>query len=310
MLRYRNPVYPGYFADPFALRTDSGYLAFGTGSVVDGRVFEVLRSPDLVRWTRAGGALEPVSPDLGTDYWAPEVCERDGAWWLYYSVGHGDRGHHLRVGRADVPEGPFHDQGVDLTPEERFAIDPSPFRASDGSWYLYYARDVLEGDRVGTMLAVAELPSPAEIRHPRTVLAPRGDWQLYLRQREMYGQVYDWHTLEGPFVRERPTRFVLTYSGGNWNGAGYGVAWASAEHPMGPWTEEPDSPRLLRTVDGQVIGPGHSCLVEGPGGEDVIVYHAWDRDTTARRLCIDPVTWEDDRPRVLGPTWETSQLLA
>jgi hypothetical protein len=50
--------------------------------------------------------------------------------------------------------------------------------------------------------------------------------------------------------------------------------------------------------------------VEGPGGEDVIVYHAWDRDTTARRLCIDPVTWEDDRPRVLGPTWETSQLLA
>jgi arabinan endo-1,5-alpha-L-arabinosidase len=309
MPRYRNPVYPGYFADPFAVRTDGHYFAYGTGAGVDDRVFEVLRSPDLVRWTSVGGALEPVPAELGTDYWAPEVCERDGSWWMYYSVGHGDRGHHLRVGRADAPEGPFRDQGVNLTSHERFAIDPSPFRADDGGWYLYYARDVLEGERVGTMLAVAELPAPLRLGDPEGVLTPTDDWQIYLPQREMYGQVYDWHTLEGPFVRQRGSGFVLTYSGGNWNESGYGVGWAVADHPLGPWLEPPDAPRLLQTVEPHVIGPGHSCIVESPMGEDVIVYHAWDVARTARRLCIDPLVWDEaGRPHVPGPSWEEVEL--
>ena len=100
---YRNPVYDGYFADPFVLRWEGRYLAYGTGSWVDGRVFEVLESPDLASWTRVGGAMEPVAADLGADYWAPEVVEADGRFWLYYSVGHGDAAHHLRVAVADAP---------------------------------------------------------------------------------------------------------------------------------------------------------------------------------------------------------------
>lgn len=71
--------------------------------------------------------------------------------WLYYSVGFEDRGHHLRVAVSRSPTGPFIDQGVNLSPTERFAIDASPFRDDDGTWYLFHARDVLEGDRVGTM---------------------------------------------------------------------------------------------------------------------------------------------------------------
>ena len=59
---YCNPVHPGYFADPFVLAVDDGYVAYGTGALVDGRAFEVLRSDDLVHWTSAGGALEP-GPD-------------------------------------------------------------------------------------------------------------------------------------------------------------------------------------------------------------------------------------------------------
>jgi len=320
-ISYRNPVHDGDFADPFVMPTDDGYVAIGTSGMsgtsgtggtvgsVDGRAFEVLTSPDLVHWSSVGGALEPVDEALGRDYWAPEVATQDGRWFLYYSVGHGDVGHHLRVAMADSPTGPYRDQGVNLAPAERFAIDPHPFRDQDGTWYLFYAHDVLEGERVGTMLAVDVLDSMTALRgEPTTILRPSQDWQIFLRDREMYGEVYDWHTLEGPFVCRRGDRYYCFYSGGSWLEPTYAVAFAVAEHPLGPWTEPAGRTPLLRTVPGHVIGPGHNSVVRGPGGTDVMVYHAWDEAQTARRLCIDPITWTDDGPTVDGPSYQPRQL--
>jgi GH43 family beta-xylosidase len=227
---------------------------------------------------------------------------------MYYSVGQGDAGHHLRVASADEPTGPFVDEGVDLSPDERFAIDPSPFRDEDGQWYLFHARDVLEGDRVGTMLAVTALDGMTRTAGPaRTILAPSGDWQVYLRDRAMYGQVYDWHTLEGPFVRKHDGRYYCFYSGGSWQLETYAVAYAVADHPLGPWTEPAGAEPLLRTVPDRVVGPGHNCVVGSPHG-DVIVYHAWDPARTARQMCIDPVAWPVDGPTVLGPSFEPTTL--
>ncbi|HZI09645.1 MAG TPA: glycoside hydrolase family 43 protein [Myxococcus sp.] len=308
-VRYRNPVYPTYFADPFVLRVGNHYVAYGTGSVINGRIFEVLTSPDLVHWTQVGGALEPLPPSQGTDYWAPEVVEHDGRFWMYYSVGFEDRGHHLRVAVADSPTSPFVDQGVNLSPTERFAIDASPFRDDDGTWYLFHARDVLEGDRVGTMLAVDVLDGMTALRGgPRTILTPSDDWQIYLRQRQMYGKLYDWHTLEGPFVVKRQGRYWCFYSGGSWLQPTYSVAYAVADHPLGPWREPPNAQPLLRTIPGRIIGPGHNSVVVGPDGQDVMVYHAWDVAQTARRMCIDPIVWTPDGPRVLGPTDTDTEL--
>jgi arabinan endo-1,5-alpha-L-arabinosidase len=305
---YCNPVHDGYFADPYVAATPDGYVAVGTGGSVAGREFEVLTSPDLVSWTSVGGALEPVSADLGTDYWAPELAEQDGTWFLYYSVGHGDSGHHIRVAVSDRPTGPYRDQGLNLTPDERFAIDAHAFRDDDGTWYLFYARDVLDGDRVGTMLAVDVLEGMTSLRgQPRTILRPTGDWQVYQRGREMYGQVHDWHTLEGPFVRKHDGRYYCFYSGGNWHGDGYAVAYAVADHPLGPWTEPPEHRPLLRTVPGKVLGPGHNSVVATPEG-DVVVYHAWDLAQTRRQLCIDPLRWTDEGPTLDWPSREPRTL--
>ena len=311
-LSYCNPIYDAYFADPFVLATDEGYVAVGTGRIVDGLVFEVLGSEDLVSWHRVGGALEPVAAELGNDYWAPEIAAADGRWWLYYSVGHDDTRHHLRVAVGDAPTGPYRDCGVNLTPDERFAIDPHPFRDRDGTWYLFHARDVLDAERVGTMMAVDVLDGMSQLAgRPETVLRPSGDWQLFKRQREMYGGVYDWHTLEGPTVREHEGRYYCFYSGGNWQTDGYGVSYAVADHPLGPWVESPaalaEGP-LLRTVPGHVLGPGHNSVVTTPEGLDVMVYHAWDPGQTARRMCLDRLEWTTRGPVVHGPTWTPQTL--
>jgi beta-xylosidase len=306
---YCNPVYDGYFADPYVLRDGNRYLAYGTGSVVDGRMFEVLESTDLASWRRVGGALEPAD-DPGTDYWAPEVVPAEGRYWMYYSVGVGDVGHHLRVAVADVPEGPFVDQGVNLTPHEQFAIDPHPFQDEDGRWYLYYARDVLDAPRVGTQLAVDTMPSMTALAgDPRPVVVPTGDWQIYQRARTIYGAVYDWHTIEGPSVVLRGGRYYCLYSAGSWLNESYAVGWAVAPSPLGPWTEpEPDRARLLATVPGHVRGPGHNSIVTTRGGTDMLVYHAWDAAVERRQLWIDPLRWTEEGPSTTGPNWEEQPL--
>jgi beta-xylosidase len=298
------PLFDGYFADPFVLRTGHGYVAYGTNpAATEGdRVFEALESRDLRTWTSVGAVLIRPDPSLGSEFWAPEVVERDGTFWMYYSVGHGIRGHHIRVARSSSPHGPFTDADVNLTPAELFAIDAHPFQDADGEWYLFFARDRLTGERPGTALAVDRMLSPTQLAgEARDALVPFADWQLYEARREMYGATYDWHTLEGPSVIHREGQYWLTYSGGSWEGDGYGVSWASARHPLGPWVAaNPSMPRLLST-DGDLVGPGHNCLVVGPNGDDVIVFHAWNDSGTRRELHAATVHFDQDGPHRDAP---------
>lgn len=315
---YSNPVYPGYFADPFVFKHESDYYAYGTGSNVgdqpasDGRYFPILASPDLVHWQPLGGALVP--PSGGHAFWAPEVAARDGRFYLYYSAAGtgGDETHRLRVAVADHPAGPFLDSGKLLLPDEGFTIDAHPFRdPRDGRWYLFFAKDFFDACP-GTALAVVPLAEDmVSVAGPVTaVLRASGDWQVYERDRTLYGQQWDaWHTLEGPFVRFHDGRYFCFYSGGAWTGPGYGVGVAVADTVLGPYAEPTPGPCVLRGVPDHVIGPGHNSLVRGPDGEtDFVVYHAWDTAHTARRLCIDPLRWTPNGPRCAGPTWTPQNL--
>ncbi|UNX55608.1 glycoside hydrolase family 43 protein [Georgenia sp. TF02-10] len=293
------PVHDGYLADPFVLRLPDGtYAAYGSGpppaeAHPGARAFDALWSATLESWEPRGPVLERLPADLGEDYWAPEVAVAEGGYWMYYSVGHGDHGHHLRVARGDGPFGPFRDLGRNLTPEESFAIDAHPFRDDDGRWYLFFARDILDAERPGTHLAVAPMTSMTELGPTTAVLAPNADWQVFQHDRQMYGRRYTWHTLEGPSVVRRHGRYWLTYSGGAWTGPAYAVSWATADHPLGPWRHAPaGTAPLLRTRPG-LVGPGHNSLTTAPDGSDVIAFHAWDaaggkRQMYLERLVISP----------------------
>ena len=307
---YTNPVHPGPFPAPFVLEVDGAYYAYATDIDVleergRGRAIEALTSTDLVTWTSIGRVLEPVDLPTARDYWAPEVVRHDGRFYMYFSTGIEDRHHRLRVALAERADGPFRDQGRVLTGDDPFTIDAHPFRDVDGTWYLYYARDFLDGERVGTAVVVDRMTDMLTLEGaPRTVLRASADWQIFRRNREMYGSVYDWYTLEGPFVLHRRGRYWLLYSGGAWTEPNYGVSFAVADSPLGPFVEPPsDGPSLLRSVPGRVVGPGHNSVVTGPDGRDYLVYHAWDPDRTERRMCIDRLDWTDDGPRTGGPTF-------
>jgi beta-xylosidase len=292
------------------MRVDGAYYAFGTDMDGTGaRVIGRLRSDDLVSWTPIEPALEhpPLPREESNQFWAPEVAQSDGRFFLYYSAGFEDTNHRIRLATSDNPAGPFRDEGIVLTSDVPFAIDPHPFRDDDGSWYLYYARDFLDGERAGTALVVDRLVDMRALAgSPTTALRASADWQIFRRSRPMYGAVYDWHTLEGPFVRKRDGRYYLFYSAGAWTEESYGVSYAVADSPLGPFVEPPeaaDGPAILRTVPGRMLGPGHCSVTTGPDGGDWLVYHAWDPQRIARRPCIDRLEWTADGPRCIGPTW-------
>jgi GH43 family beta-xylosidase len=327
---YTNPVYDGYFADPMVIRHRGVYYAYGTGHGPerDGRQFPVLRSSDFAKWEYVGGALPNLKPEGGkefTAYWAPEAAERDGKIYLFYSAAHGgkDETHRLRVAVADRPEGPFEDMGrVNITGPlaDAFCIDASPFRdPADGRWYLFFATDFFEGGRVGTGTAVAPLGDDmcSTVGEAVPVLRAGADWQIYERNRPLYGKVWDaWHTVEGPFVWHHQNRYYCFYSGGNWQTPQYGVGYGVADTVLGPYRDEwnAEGPSVLKGIEGKVLGPGHNSVVLGPDGKtEFMIYHAWDKDRTARRMFVDPIRWERAqdgaiRPRVAGPTTAPQQL--
>ena len=316
-ITYRNPVYPHDYADPFVLRTPGGYYAYGTAAPdSDGRPFPVLQSTDLVHWIRLPGALTPL-PDAHS-YWAPEVISHDGRYYLFYSASTStsDEHHRLRVAVADTPEGPFADSGKLLLPQVGFSIDASPFRdPATGKHYLFFATDYESTEPHGTGLAVVQLADDlmSAVGEPKQVVRAVADWQIYERNRNYKGRVWTkWHCVEGPSVVHHNGRYYCFYSGGAWHGTAYGVGFAVAEHPLGPWTDDfaPHGPFVLKGIPEKVVGPGHNSTVIGPDGQTLyMVYHAWDAAHTARRMCIDPIVWTPEGPRVDGPSTEARTLL-
>ncbi len=291
-------------ADPFVLRTGEGYFAIGTSHTtkpLEGGVFPAYYSSDFENWEDAGCVNLPRIDGQAVHYWAPEIVYSHGVYFLYLSLGITDNFFEIRVATSASPLGPYVIESKPVLDSSKctFAIDAHPYRHSDGNWYLYYARDFLDGERPGTSLVVAPLKDMVSIADDyRVVARATSDWQRFKAGRHIYGGVFDWHTLEGPNVIEHDGRLYCLYSGGCWMNNSYGVDYVIASSPMSEYSNDrPDAPRVLKTVGKRVIGPGHNSLVEGPDGQIYVAYHAWDCEGFARRFCLDRLSWTPEGPR-------------
>jgi beta-xylosidase len=107
--------------------------------------------------------------------------------------------------------------------------------------------------------------------------------------------------VEGPWMERRGSVYYLFFSGGDWRGA-YGMGYATAGSPTGPFQRAPENPILGETAS--VRSPGGGMILRGPAGQDWLAYHgragAYDQPRTLR---IDPVVWNaDGTVRIAGPT--------
>lgn len=126
----------------------------------------------------------------------------------------------------------------------------------------------------------------------------------------MYGGIYDWHTVEGASVLLHNEKVYCFYSGGAWEKENYGISYVVSDHPLNAYRPPADSSApLMKTVPGQVIGPGHNSFVLAPDDQTMIcVYHGWDVDRLSRLMRIDPLYWDGDHPRLAGPTWTPQHI--
>jgi xylan 1,4-beta-xylosidase len=275
---YTNPLMPSYgFADPDAIKVGDTYYLYPTYDSRSG--YDVFTSKDLVNWKSAGRAFtDPRGGD-----WAPDVFYNkrgDGKFYLYYTDSTVKETYdldHKQIGVAvaDSPLGPFKDKAV-LSDE---AIDAHLFQEDDGKMYLYY----VHFDN-GFKITAQQMSNPVTKQGaPVAIIWPTEQWET------AGGAV-----TEGPFMLKHNGTYYLMYSGSGANTPLYGIGYATSKSPMGPFKKFTGNP--IAHHGGNIVGPGHHCVVTGPDGKLWMLYHQkWTDDINYNRfLALDPV-WFDDQ---------------
>jgi hypothetical protein len=289
----RAPVYNSDAPDPDVILVGGTYYAYTTGT--DLRNIPVLESTDLRTWHVAGDAL-PSLPGWSVwgRTWAPGVVFLAGRFVMYYATEVAGTGMQcISVATAVAPAGPFSDDSagpLECQTGLGGSIDPQPFVDRDGTPYLMWKSNA------GQSAAPAVLWS--------AMLAPDGSTMVSSPQ-ELLTQDQPWEsTVEAPDMVYASGAYVLFYSGGLWNGSGYGIGYADCRGPFGPCTKPSGGPILHS--DQFRLGPGGESLVQDPSGNWWMAYHAWDGPASDysyergdfRSLWIAPVTLSGGVPIV------------
>ncbi|HUY21997.1 MAG TPA: family 43 glycosylhydrolase [Acidimicrobiales bacterium] len=287
------PVYDADAPDPDVIRVGSTYYAYTTGSHL--RDIPVLSSTDLQTWALVGDAL-PVLPSWSVwgRTWSPGVVELAGRFVMYYATEVAATGGEcISVATSVVPTGPFVDtSGAPLVCQADLggSIDPQPFVDGDGTPYLYWKSNA------------ATMGVPAYLWVAR--LSPDGS-SLGSSAVQVLAQDQPWEsTVESPAMVDASGSYVLFYSGGLWDGAGYGVGYADCAGPFGPCAKPRSSP-LLHS-DEHRLGPGGQSLFQDASGNWWMAYHAWDGPASSysydaggfRSLWVAPVTFAAGTPTI------------
>lgn len=302
---YTNPVgeTPIHVGDPFVIQHEGTYYLFGTNASNEG--FKCWESTDLVHWTERGWAYRETDDSWAkSHYWAPEVEFYKGKFYMTYSaMNKGSDPPRLLIALAvsDKPEGPYRDLHVPWFDFGYSAIDGHIFVDDDGKPYLYFSRNGFEdGYSFGIMYGVAladDLSKP--VGEPIKLTEADQPWEKvrYAENR----------CNEGAFVLKHRGRYYMTYSANHTGFPHYGIGYATADKPLGPWVKAEENPIAATNLEIGVSGPGHSCITRSPDGKEMfIVYHthanpkkpSGDRVVNIDRIGFD----ESGRLKIAGPT--------
>ncbi len=299
---YTNPVGGGLLmGDPFVLRNGDRYYLFGTTD--PGAGFRVYESENLVDWEEKGFAYHASDSTWATPpFWAPEVEAYRGRFYMTYSGRDRASGRLLTaLAVSDRPEGPYRDLYAPWFDLGYSAIDADIFVDGDGRPYVYFSKNGMQdGYSFGIIYGAPLMPDLSGLAaEPRLLLQAEQAWERidYAHNRAN----------EGPFVFEHDGQYVMTYSANHTFRPGYGIGYATADHPLGPWTKSPDNPIAGTDAAVGYSGAGHNSITTSPDGSEwFIVYHTHadpaHPENQRRTVNIDRLRMENGRLIIVGPT--------
>ncbi len=254
----------------------------------------------------------------------PSVLYHDGVWYLYPSAGMAYvstdfvKWEHVRMEPYDIGYAPTvvrHGNLFLLTACQAplysapHPLGPwterGPFRLPSGSAVENWADPMLFGDDDGRLYAYWGLGGPgifgAELHpgHPEQLLTepeilfafnPAHQWERFGEVHQNPGTSY----VEGPWMLKRNGIYYLTYAAPGTQFRCYGMGVYVGESPLGPFQYQSHNP-IAYDTQGLVHGPGHGCIVEGPGDTLWAFYTCLVRNEHAfeRRVGLDPA-WIDE----------------
>ena len=337
---FANPI-PVKLGDPYLLcAADGNFYLYGTSEGVKG--FNVYRSTDLQAWDSLGLAFDAKIQEKAWGkncFWAPEVYERDGKYYMFYSANWKENPNNdlevfrIGVAAADSPAGPFQNisDGPVFDPGYPIIDANVLFDDATGKTYLYYSRccykhaveselatwareqglyDEIEESWV---YGVEMLPDfSGVVGEPVLLLCPPStmeDVQAEWESRSVTNKEINRRWTEGSFIFKDKDTYYMMYSANHYAGQYYAVGYATSDNPLGPFTKSDTNPVIQK--NGVVTGTGHCMAASMPDGSRLCVYHGRSSETgNARIVFMDKLSIQPDGHLVVeGPTFgETIQL--
>ncbi|WP_167614946.1 family 43 glycosylhydrolase [Maribellus sediminis] len=283
----KNPVLPGWFADPTIKKFGDIYYIYATtdNEMLASGAPTVWYSRDLQNWYNYIMEVPSLNSVNLRNFWAPDILEGDdGRYYLYF--GNCQAGCNIYGYVSDSPLGPWeklHDDDTPVIangyPIQNFpSLDAQFFRDDDGTIYGYwgtwvhynhgYAVGVLNNETMdevsdGTNIPLEQTPNPFEAAYPM----------------------------------KKGEKYILMYSAESCHNESYKVLYSYADSPFGPFNPGENNPILQTNEEGSTHGPGHHSVLQN-GNDYYIVYHKHDYPFTAggmaRQVCIDSMIFEND----------------
>ncbi len=284
----KNPL-PIKLGDPFLLHANDGkYYLYGT-SLKDG--FECFSSKDLQNWDSCGQVYKGGQDGQWNKncFWAPEVYERNGKYYLFYSANVNDsinvnqekESFNIGVAVSNSPMGPFEDlyNRPIFTPKFPIIDANVYFDDQTGKCYLYFSRccyqhpvnselaiqmkkenhtyQIIEGNKdeiQESWIYGVELKSDFSgvIGPPQLLLQPptkMNDKQAEWESRSVLYGEVNRRWTEGPFVFKVEDTYYMMYSANFYKGPYYAVGYATSKKPLGPFYKAYNNPILQKNTD-------------------------------------------------------------
>lgn len=250
-----------HIRDPFIMLYEDKYYLYGSRMAKPGKArvpgFDVYVSDDLVDFSQPKEIFSMDNFWADQAFWAPEVYEIDGRFYLFGTFRSPTRRMCCQVLSCDRPDGTFTPVGEPITGEDRVCLDGTLYY-EDGVPYMVFCHEWTQL-RNGTICAV-EMEKDFSKAKGEPFLLFSANEAPWIKAQEGDGYITD-----GCFMYKKDGELYMLWSSFTERGYCEAVAKSESGRLKGPWVQ---SEKPLASKD-----EGHGMIFKDKQGNEKLILH-------------------------------------